>query len=363
MADVKWIKITTDIFDNKKIKLIESMPEGDAIIVIWFKLLMTAGNINDGGNIYFTKDIPYTEQMLSTVFNRPLPVIQLALSTFEKFNMIEFVDDVIQVSNWQKYQNVDGLEKIREQTRARVAKHREQKRLEMESQSCAYCGNKATGYDHIIATARGGNDADTNKIPCCKECNQIKNDKPLVDFLNNNRNRINDDLVTSNPKLMKYVKLCNVTNRYIVTHCNAIEEDIDRDIEIDKDKEKKKIDKINYQEIVNMYNDICISFPRLTTLSDNRKKAIKARLNIYSVSDFERLFNKAEASSFLKGANNRNWSATFDWMIKDSNMAKILDGNYDDRTATAGSTQVKSKTAQELDSFYKMAAGWAESEE
>lgn len=289
MADVKWIKITTDIFDNKKIKLIESMPEGDAIIVIWFKLLMTAGNINDGGNIYFTKDIPYTEQMLSTVFNRPLPVIQLALSTFEKFNMIEFVDDVIQVSNWQKYQNVDGLEKIREQTRARVAKHREQKKLE-----------------------------------------------------------------------------CNVTCNATVTQCNGTdidkEIDIDRDIEIDKDKEKKKIDKINYQEIVNMYNDICISFPRLTTLSDNRKKAIKARLNIYSVSDFERLFNKAEASSFLKGANNRNWSATFDWMIKDSNMAKILDGNYDDRTATAGSTQVKSKTAQELDSFYAMAAGWAESE-
>lgn len=288
MADVKWIKITTDIFDNKKIKLIESMPEGDAIIVIWFKLLMTAGNINDGGNIYFTKDIPYTEQMLSTVFNRPLPVIQLALSTFEKFNMIEFVDDVIQVSNWQKYQNIDGLEKIREQTRARVAKHREQKKLE-----------------------------------------------------------------------------CNVTCNATVTQCNGTDKDkdIDIDIEIDKDKEKKKIDKINYQEIVNMYNDICISFPRLTTLSDNRKKAIKARLNIYSVADFERLFNKAEASSFLKGANNRNWSATFDWMIKDSNMAKILDGNYDDRTATTGSTQVKSKTAQELDSFYKMAAGWAESEE
>lgn len=133
-------------------------------------------------------------------------------------------------------------------------------------------------------------------------------------------------------------------------------------LEIGKVRQEEGKVKINYQEIVNMYNDICISFPRLTTLSDNRKKAIKARLNIYSVSDFERLFNKAEASSFLKGANNRNWSATFDWMIKDSNMAKILDGNYDDRTATAGSTQVKSKTVQELDSFYAMAAGWAESE-
>lgn len=136
MAEVKWIKIATDIFDNKKIKIIESMPDGDAIIVIWFKILMLAGNVNDGGSVYFTKDIPYTDQMLSTVFNRPLSTIQLALNTFEKFGMIQVVDDVIQLSNWEKYQNVDGLEKIREQTRARVAKHREMKKLE-----CNVTGN------------------------------------------------------------------------------------------------------------------------------------------------------------------------------------------------------------------------------
>ena len=66
-------------------------------------------------------------------------------------------------------------------------------------------------------------------------------------------------------------------------------------------------------------------------MSDSRKKAIKARLRQYSIDDFKCLFEKAENSSFLKGANNRNWSATFDWLIKDSNMAKTLDGNYDDR--------------------------------
>ena len=130
MAEVKWIKIATDIFDNQKIKVIESMPDGDAIIVIWFKILMLAGNVNDGGSVYFTKDIPYTDQMLATVFNRPLTTIQLALTTFEKFGMIEVVDDVIQLSNWEKYQNVDGLEKIREQNRIRVARHREKKKLE-----------------------------------------------------------------------------------------------------------------------------------------------------------------------------------------------------------------------------------------
>lgn len=89
-------------------------------------------------------------------------------------------------------------------------------------------------------------------------------------------------------------------------------------------------DKIDYQLIADMYNDTCVSFPRLTKLSENRKKAIQARLKTYTEDDFKKLFEMAENSSFLKGQNSRNWSATFDWLIKDANMAKVLDGNYSD---------------------------------
>lgn len=85
---------------------------------------------------------------------------------------------------------------------------------------------------------------------------------------------------------------------------------------------------IDYQQIADLYNETCVSFPRLTKLSDSRKKAIRARLKQYSVDDFRRMFELAESSDFLKGKNDRNWSATFDWMVKDANMAKILDGNY-----------------------------------
>lgn len=130
MAEVKWIKIATDVFDDQKIRMIETMPEGDAVIVIWFKLLMLAGKVNDGGFIYFTKDIPYTDQMLATYFNKPLAIVQLAINTFLKFQMIEIVDDVIFVSNWEKHQNIEGLDRIREQTRKRVANHRERKKNE-----------------------------------------------------------------------------------------------------------------------------------------------------------------------------------------------------------------------------------------
>lgn len=129
MSDVKWIKITTDIFDNRKMKQIENMPDGDTILVIWLKLLTLAGNVNEDGYIYLTKDVPYNDQLLATQFNRPLATIQLALSVFEKFNMIEIVDDIIKVSNWEKYQNIEGMEKIREQNRIRKQRQREREKL------------------------------------------------------------------------------------------------------------------------------------------------------------------------------------------------------------------------------------------
>lgn len=105
--------------------------------------------------------------------------------------------------------------------------------------------------------------------------------------------------------------------------------------------ESTEIKRVNYQQIADMYNDTCVSFPRLTVLSDKRKKAIKARLNTYSIEDFKRLFEKAEASSFLKGKGNNDWRATFDWLIKDANMAKVLDGNYDDKKPASGHSASK----------------------
>ena len=129
MAEVKWIKIVTNIFDNRKIKQIETLPDGDTIIIIWFKLLCLTGQINDKGYVYLTQEVPYTEEMLSTEFNRPLKTIQLAMKTFQTFGMVEIIDDIYHISNWENYQNVEGLEKIREQTRKRVAKYREKQKL------------------------------------------------------------------------------------------------------------------------------------------------------------------------------------------------------------------------------------------
>lgn len=118
-----------------------------------------------------------------------------------------------------------------------------------------------------------------------------------------------------------------------VTQCDTDVTSCDVEKEIDIEKEKNNI--INYQEIINMYNDTCVSFPKVTKLSEKRKKAINARLKVYSMEDFKQLFRMAEESNFLKGQNNRNWSANFDWLIADSNMAKVLDGNYSERKPAA----------------------------
>ena len=121
-------------------------------------------------------------------------------------------------------------------------------------------------------------------------------------------------------------------------------ENVTESVTLNKDNINKiNKDNINYQLIVDMYNNTCVSFPRLTKLSDTRKKAIKARMNTYTVEDFKKLFELAEGSSFLKGQNNRNWSATFDWLIKDSNMAKVLDGNYTDRNSRTVQQEEKDK--------------------
>lgn len=134
-AEVKWVKITTDIFDDEKIKLIDAMPDSDAILVIWFKLLAQAGKANQGGALLLNHKLAYTEEMLATIFCRKITTIRLALDTFERLEMIER-GEYIQVINWDKHQNVDALDKIRENNKLRVQKYREKKVLENTEQPC-----------------------------------------------------------------------------------------------------------------------------------------------------------------------------------------------------------------------------------
>ena len=264
MAEIKWIKITTDVFDDEKILLIESLPEADSVIVIWFKLLAFAGKNNNNGIFTLSDKIAYTDEMLATIFRRPINTVRLALATFENYGMIEIVDGIITIPNWEKHQNIDGLEKIREQNRLR-------KKAQRERQKTQLLGSGTMSRD----------------------------------------------------------------SHETVTQGHATEEDKDKEEDIDIEKEKEKRKSIDYLAIVNAYKEICVSFPTIRNLSEARKKAIKARINAgYTQDDFITLFKMAQESDFLKGKNDRKWSADFDWLIKDANMAKVLDGKYANKSGS-----------------------------
>lgn len=139
MADVKWIKIVTDIFDDEKMLLIESLPKADGIIVIWFKLLCLAGKQNNSGVFMLNDKIAYSCEMLATIFRRPLNMVRLALETFEKYEMIKIIENVITIPNWEKHQSLGALERQKELTRQRVATHRQRQKLMTDSNCNAHC--------------------------------------------------------------------------------------------------------------------------------------------------------------------------------------------------------------------------------
>lgn len=270
MSEIKWIKITTDIFDDDKILLIESLPDADSIIIIWFKLLCLAGKQNNSGVFIMNDRIPYSESMLATIFRRKEATVKLALKTFKEFGMIEIIDDVITIPNWGKHQNMDQLEAKKEYMRNYMKDYRKKQALIAEQ-----------GYSLECKT-----NGKTNRKTNVRQADKIREEKNRKE----GEERVSSASAETTPP----------------------------------------------SDIVSLFNSICVSYPHVTSLSETRKKAIRARLRNYSIDDFRKLFEKAEASAFLKGSNNRDWAANFDWLIKDGNMAKVLDGNYDDKKSSSG---------------------------
>lgn len=250
--DVKWIKLIVGMFDGMSFKKIKKAKIGgesfrDKLTAVWFELMDFAGKCNHSGAFISPSEIPFTNLAdIATMIDREEEELRLCMAFYIEEGMIEIIDDIYSLVNWSTYQNKEGLDKIREQTRQRVARHRESKKL----------------------------------LPC------------------------------------------NVTSNVTVTQSNATDKEEESDI-----KNKKEI--IDCQQIADMYNSICISFPSIRSLSDARKRAIKARLKTYTVEDFRTVFESAEKSSFLKGENG-GWKASFDWLIKESNMLKVLEGTYTD---------------------------------
>lgn len=168
MADVKWIKLTTDMFDNRKIKHLRKLPAGNDIVLIWVMLLTMAGRCNSGGMIYLTENIPYTTKMLADELGFEESVVTMALKALEELSMITRDSAFLTIPGWEEYQSVDGLDRIREQTRKRVQKHRKkQKQLE--------CNATVTDGNALEREEDKEKDID-------KEKENTKESSPLFDF-------------------------------------------------------------------------------------------------------------------------------------------------------------------------------------
>ncbi|HHC8620751.1 TPA: phage replisome organizer N-terminal domain-containing protein [Staphylococcus aureus] len=133
MGEVSWIKLKVGMFDDSKIKYIEALPERDTIITIWVKLLTLSGKYNEQGYIMLSENLPYNEEMLANEFNRPINSIRLAIQTFETLGMIEKVNGVIKVTNWEKHQSLDSKAKHKEKNKLRQQRYRERQKKLLEA--------------------------------------------------------------------------------------------------------------------------------------------------------------------------------------------------------------------------------------
>lgn len=232
MGAVKWIKIVTDIFDDEKMLLIESLPGADSIIVIWFKLLCLAGKNNNSGVFLLNDRIPYTDEMLATIFRREVNTVRFALKTFNDFGMIELIDDVITIPNWSKHQTLDAYEKRKERDRLYQREKRAKQKL-------------------LITSAETSTDNSSDVVPLEKEEEKEKD----IDIDINN---ISKDILSSNKllplieawnklSLSKLVAIKPNTNRYKMLKARINEFGIEKVIEA--------IESINNSDFLKGQND------------------------------------------------------------------------------------------------------------
>ena len=295
MTDVKWVKLKVGMFDGESFKKIKRATIGgqkfrDKLTAVWFELLDFAGKCNHAGAFINSREIPFVStDEIAIMIDREPEELELCMQFFVNEGMVEIIDNIYQLSNWTQYQNEDKLSQIREQNRIRQANFRARKAL---------------------------------KPP---EPDILEGESNVTQSVTDNATEGVTGNVTS--------RLPSISSSYSYSISNSIEGK--EEIEGCGEKEKQPAsNRIDYMAIKEMYNQLCPSFPSCVTMSDARKKAIRARFTSgYTMEHFKLLFIKAEASSFLKGHNGRNWVASFDWLIKDSSIAKVLSGNFDDRAS------------------------------
>lgn len=322
MADINWIKLRVDMFDDEKIKIIQSMPEGDAILVIWIRIIALAGKCNAKGLVLIEDEFPYSDEMLATIFNKPLATVRLALGTFEKFRMIERTEKGIYISNFEKHQNTEGMEKIREQARIRKQREREKKRALLEA------GN----------------------TPALPE-NSSENPETLPENVTDNVT----SHVTSRVTEREVTKQNKNKNKNIYTISSN--EDIVETSEKTSEVPDRKSERLSYDEIMKDFHATCPYLPGIRALNDARKTKIRSlvkeldKLKIFPGVEPEKklhvIFQAAQNSDFLSGRSGKWNGCSFDWLINKTNALKVLEGQYQNKGGVSNAGRTDQRHNQE----------------
>lgn len=277
MPNVQWVKLSTEMFDNPKIKYIRTLPEGNNMLLIWIMLISKAGICNASGYIFLTDKVPYTTKMLADEFKFDELIVKLALDTFSRLNMIELEEQNIYIIGWAEHQNTDGLDKIKEQSRKRSARYREkQKILQLENKE--------------------NEENDVTRHVTSRDSHAIEEEK---------------------------------------------EEDKEIEKDKKKDNTSTKVDVVSILTAWNNLSSKNPTIPEVMKLTQNRLSKLKRRISEYGSEKVLQAILNIEQSEFLMGDNNRGWVIDFSWFIESENFLKVLEGKYTTKTKKKSSTSTK----------------------
>ena len=187
-SNIKWIKLSIDVFDDEKFDAIRTLPDSNDIQLVWVKLLCLAGKCNESGFLMLTSEIPYTDEMLASKFKMEIGVVQRSLAMFQKLNMLDVIDNVYMVSNWKKYQSLDAYEKKKEYDREYQKKRYEEKKMLLEekknSRTRIKRENARESYDFSLNSFIF-NSKDSNVVNFNKLVNENNNNEYCIYIYNN----------------------------------------------------------------------------------------------------------------------------------------------------------------------------------
>lgn len=325
MAEINWIKLRVDMFDDDKIKIIQSMPEGDAILVVWIRILALAGKCNAKGLVLIEDEFPYSDEMLATIFNKPLATVRLALTTFEKFHMIERTEKGIYITNFEANQNSEGMERIREQNRIRQQRQREKKRA-------------------LLGMSQPEEKSESQEEPAVlpKEETEIVTDGVTRHVTSRVTNR---EITEQNKN--KNIDIYNISSN----------EDIVETSEKTSEVPDRKSDRLSYDEIMKDFHTTCPDLPGIRALNDARKTKIRSlvkeldKLKIFPGVEPEKklhiIFQAAQNSDFLSGRSGKWNGCSFDWLINKTNALKVLEGQYQNKGGVSNAGRTDQRHNQE----------------